>query len=60
MKIHSNFMLFFLYSDFQERLDTLQASWDLSGDPCPSVRNEWQIQKLDGEVVSEWLDIAGK
>ncbi|XP_076087285.1 uncharacterized protein LOC143057777 [Mytilus galloprovincialis] len=44
--------------DFQERLDTLQASWDLSGDPCPSVRNEWQIQKLDGEVVSEWLDIA--
>ncbi|XP_071152144.1 uncharacterized protein, partial [Mytilus edulis] len=42
--------------DFQKSLDTLQASWDLSGDPCPSVRNEWQVQKLDGEVVSEWSD----
>ncbi|XP_076086943.1 uncharacterized protein LOC143057517 [Mytilus galloprovincialis] len=44
--------------DFQNSLDTLQASWVLSGDPCPSVRNEWQVQKLDGEVVSEWLDMA--
>ncbi|XP_063408918.1 uncharacterized protein LOC134692399 [Mytilus trossulus] len=44
--------------DFQESYDTLEASWDLSGDPCPSVRNEWQIQKLDGKVISEWLDMG--
>ncbi|VDI67222.1 Hypothetical predicted protein [Mytilus galloprovincialis] len=44
--------------DFQESFDTLRASWDLSGDPCPSVRNEWQIQRLDGKVISKWLDLG--
>ncbi|VDI73733.1 Hypothetical predicted protein, partial [Mytilus galloprovincialis] len=43
--------------DFQKSFDTFRASWDLSGDPCPSVRNEWQIQRLDGKVISEWLDM---
>ncbi|VDI71255.1 Hypothetical predicted protein, partial [Mytilus galloprovincialis] len=44
--------------DFQESYDTLEASWVLSGDPCPSIRNEWQIKRLDGKVISEWLDMG--
>lgn len=54
------YYLFIFNRDFQESYDTLEASWVLSGDPCPSVRNEWQIKRLDGKVISEWLDMGGK
>ncbi|VDI27589.1 Hypothetical predicted protein, partial [Mytilus galloprovincialis] len=46
--------------DFQESYDTYRASWDMSGDPCPVVRYEWQIQRLDGKVVMPWLDMGIK
>ncbi|CAG2250499.1 unnamed protein product [Mytilus edulis] len=44
--------------DFQESYDTYRASWDMSGDPCPVVKYEWQIQRLDGKVVMPWLDMG--
>ncbi|XP_076116641.1 uncharacterized protein LOC143084119 [Mytilus galloprovincialis] len=46
--------------NFQESFDTYRASWDVSGDPCPVVKYEWQIQRLDGLVVQEWLDVGVK
>jgi hypothetical protein len=27
--------------------------------PCPVVMYEWQIQRLDGLVVQQWLDVGG-
>jgi hypothetical protein len=36
------------------------ASWDMSGDPCPVVKYEWQIQRLDGKVVMDWLNMDGR
>ena len=47
------------FRDFQESFDTYRASWDVSGDPCPPVKFEWLIQRLDGKVVMDWLDMGG-
>ncbi|XP_076076023.1 uncharacterized protein LOC143046845 [Mytilus galloprovincialis] len=46
--------------DFQESFDTYRASWDVSGDPCPVIRFDWLIQRLDGKVVMDWLDMGVK
>ncbi|CAC5409205.1 unnamed protein product [Mytilus coruscus] len=46
--------------DFQESFDTYRASWDVSGDPCPVIRYDWLIQRLDGKVVMAWLDMGVK
>lgn len=50
----------FPFRDFQESYDTYRASWDMSGDPCPVVKYEWQIQRLDGKVVMDWLNMNGR
>ncbi|XP_019624877.1 PREDICTED: uncharacterized protein LOC109470382 isoform X2 [Branchiostoma belcheri] len=34
--------------DYQSHNDEISAHWDLSGDPCPSVRTEWSVVRLDG------------
>ncbi|XP_066299088.1 uncharacterized protein [Branchiostoma lanceolatum] len=34
--------------DFQSHNDEISAHWDFSGDPCPSVRTEWSVVRLDG------------
>ncbi|CAC5392346.1 unnamed protein product [Mytilus coruscus] len=47
-------------NDFQESFDTYRASWDVSGDPCPVIRYDWLIQRLDGKVVMAWLDMGVK
>jgi hypothetical protein len=31
----------------------------VSGDPCPIVKYEWLIQRLDGMVVMDWLNMGG-
>ncbi|VDH98959.1 Hypothetical predicted protein [Mytilus galloprovincialis] len=42
---------------FQSGDDTYRASWDMSGDPCPVTSYEWKIQRLDGLVVQDWLQM---
>jgi hypothetical protein len=32
----------------------------MSGDPCPVLKYEWQIQRLDGEVIMDWLNMDGR
>ncbi|XP_078573994.1 uncharacterized protein LOC144860567 isoform X3 [Branchiostoma floridae x Branchiostoma japonicum] len=34
--------------DFQSHNEEMSAHWDLSGDPCPPVRTEWSVVRLDG------------
>ncbi|VDI54125.1 Hypothetical predicted protein [Mytilus galloprovincialis] len=46
--------------DFQESFDTYRASWDVSGDPCPVIRFDWLLQRLDGKVVMDWLNVGVK
>ncbi|VDI79784.1 Hypothetical predicted protein [Mytilus galloprovincialis] len=46
--------------DFQESSDTYSASWDVSGDPCPVVKYDWLIQRLDEKVVMHWVDMGVK
>ena len=48
------------FSDFQVSFDTLQASWDTSGDPCPAVKYEWAITRLDGMLTQSLLDMRSK
>ena len=31
----------------------------MSGDPCPVVKYEWLIQRLDGMVAMDWLNRGG-
>ncbi|XP_076085507.1 uncharacterized protein LOC143056307 [Mytilus galloprovincialis] len=42
---------------FQSGDDTYRASWDMSGDPCPVTSYEWKIQRLDGLVIQDWLQM---
>ncbi|KAK3104702.1 hypothetical protein FSP39_008103 [Pinctada imbricata] len=44
--------------DFQTDPSTIMAQWDVSGDPCPVVKYEWAIQRLDGVVISDFLDTS--
>ncbi|XP_078578634.1 uncharacterized protein LOC144863382 [Branchiostoma floridae x Branchiostoma japonicum] len=37
--------------DYQERTDQLAATWDFSGDPCPIVKYEWSIVRVDEHVL---------
>ncbi|XP_052081925.1 uncharacterized protein LOC127719726 isoform X2 [Mytilus californianus] len=42
---------------FQSSDHTYRASWDMSGDPCPVSNYEWKIQRLDGLVIQDWLQM---
>ncbi|KAJ8321023.1 hypothetical protein KUTeg_002610 [Tegillarca granosa] len=44
--------------DFQTLYDTIRAKWDVSGDPCPVVQYDWKIERLDGLVVQDWLNMG--
>ncbi|XP_078664148.1 uncharacterized protein LOC144907219 [Branchiostoma floridae x Branchiostoma belcheri] len=46
--------------DYQTSLDELQASWDFSGDPCPIVKYEWSIGRVDEAVIQPYTDVQGK
>lgn len=48
------------YRDYQTDPSTIQTSWDVSGDPCPAVKYEWAIRRLDGLEISSFLDMGCK
>ncbi|CAG2196989.1 unnamed protein product [Mytilus edulis] len=45
-------------ADVTELSNVDMASWDVSGDPCPVIRFDWLIQRLDGKVVMDWLNMG--
>ncbi|XP_078658230.1 uncharacterized protein LOC144903713 [Branchiostoma floridae x Branchiostoma belcheri] len=44
--------------DFQSHNEEISAHWDLSGDPCPSVRTEWSVVRLDGVEILPLTELA--
>ena len=38
----------------------ISARWDVSGDPCPVLKYEWAIERIDGERVQEFYDTNGQ
>lgn len=46
------------YRDIQTDPATIMAGWDTSGDPCPATKYEWAIERLDGKVISSFLDMG--
>ncbi|KAK3609657.1 hypothetical protein CHS0354_035942 [Potamilus streckersoni] len=44
--------------DFTTDTTTISAKWDISGDPCPAVKFEWAIYRLDGKQEQEFLDVG--
>lgn len=55
-----DFLNFFSSRDYQTDPSTIQTSWDVSGDPCPAVKYEWAIRRLDGLEISSFLDMGCK
>ncbi|ESO82597.1 hypothetical protein LOTGIDRAFT_236952 [Lottia gigantea] len=45
--------------NFQTSLDTITARWDVTGDPCPAMKLEWSIVRIDGLVVQNFTEILG-
>ncbi|KAK3612537.1 hypothetical protein CHS0354_024514 [Potamilus streckersoni] len=45
--------------EYQTDRTTLYARWDVSGDPCPAVKYEWAIERLDGYRVQDFVDTFG-
>ncbi|KAI8518956.1 hypothetical protein Bbelb_022130, partial [Branchiostoma belcheri] len=43
--------------DYQTSLNTLYASWDFRGDPCPIETYEWSITRVDETVVQDFTDV---
>ncbi|XP_035698714.1 uncharacterized protein LOC118431579 [Branchiostoma floridae] len=37
--------------DYQSHNEEMSAHWDFSGDPCPPVRTEWSVVRLDGMEI---------
>ncbi|KAL5014713.1 hypothetical protein ScPMuIL_008983 [Solemya velum] len=46
--------------NFQTDRTTIMAVWDVSGDPCPVVKYEWAIERMDGLSVQEFVDTEGQ
>ncbi|XP_062596534.1 uncharacterized protein LOC134257978, partial [Saccostrea cucullata] len=46
--------------DYQTDPTTIQATWDVSGDPCPVVQYEWAVRRLDGLEISSYLNMGLK
>ncbi|XP_078658229.1 uncharacterized protein LOC144903712 [Branchiostoma floridae x Branchiostoma belcheri] len=44
--------------DFQNHNEEISAHWDLSGDPCPSVRTEWSVVRLDGVEILPLTELS--
>ncbi|KAL5015119.1 hypothetical protein ScPMuIL_009389 [Solemya velum] len=46
--------------NFQTDRTTIMAAWDVSGDPCPVVKYEWAVERMDGLTVQEFVDTEGQ
>jgi hypothetical protein len=49
-----------IFRDFQSDTKSIEAKWDVSGDPCPVEKYEWSIEETDGTVLQEFIDMYSK
>jgi hypothetical protein len=54
------FLYLFVHRDFQTDPSTIRASWDVTGDPCPPVKYEWAIRRLDGHEIYSFFTTNSK
>ncbi|XP_053400990.1 uncharacterized protein LOC123541000 [Mercenaria mercenaria] len=43
--------------EFQSDTNSIEAKWDVSGDPCPVVKFEWSVEETDGTVLQHFIDM---
>ncbi|XP_053401006.1 uncharacterized protein LOC123523226 isoform X2 [Mercenaria mercenaria] len=43
--------------EIQSDTNSIEAKWDVSGDPCPVAKYEWSVEETDGTVVQEFTDM---
>ncbi|XP_052806226.1 uncharacterized protein LOC128235445 [Mya arenaria] len=43
--------------DYQVETSSLEAKWDVSGDPCPVIKYKWAIESTDGRVIQNFTDM---
>ena len=46
-----------LFRDYQGHNDGISAHWDFSGDPCPIVKYQWSVHRMDGLEVLPVSDL---
>ena len=49
-----------IFRNYQTDTSTIRAGWDVSGDPCPAVKYEWAVERLDGHFVQDFVEVPGK
>ncbi|XP_060596420.1 uncharacterized protein LOC132750448 [Ruditapes philippinarum] len=55
--IYDSNQLFVGDVDFQSETKSIEARWDVSGDPCPVEKYEWSIEETDGTVLQNFIDM---
>ena len=51
--------MFLHFRNYQTDTSTIRAAWDVSGDPCPAVKYEWAVERLDGHIVQDFIEVPG-
>ncbi|XP_033105583.1 uncharacterized protein LOC117107873 isoform X2 [Anneissia japonica] len=46
--------------DFQTDAYELRATWNFNGDPCPIIKYEWAITRIDGVVIQDFKYVSTK
>jgi len=54
---HTWSLEFVSFRQFQTETSSLEASWDMSGDPCPASKYEWSIEQTDGTILQSFIDM---
>ena len=54
------YRMYFFNRDYQVKYDTLSGRWDFSGDPCPMASYSWSIERVDGNVTQDYIDLGSK
>lgn len=49
--------LYYFSSQYQTETTSIEAGWDVSGDPCPASMYEWAIEQTDGTVLQNYTNM---
>ena len=53
-------ILLLLFRNYQTDTTTIRAAWDVRGDPCPVIKYEWAVERLDGKTIQDFIPVTGK
>ncbi|XP_064643635.1 uncharacterized protein LOC135497733 [Lineus longissimus] len=48
------------YQHEKVSMGRISARWNFNGDPCPSSRYEWRIERVDGRVIQDYINSNGQ